>query len=200
MGRSLRCSTSVTRRGRGSLPRTSGGGSRACRARRRRLRSPRDRSRRSPMSSSVHHSRALVTFAFALVASVTPVDGGTDPAAEPQRLPLLEQLTRETQALQAEVRQSVLRVQLPPPRWLDAAAGREADDPLKKYKDLDPRVREQLERRARRAASAEAEPLVSAGANEAGPASRPVSDADIRLGGNAAVIVIPPPQPQGARG
>ena len=60
-------------------------------------------------------------------------------------LTTLEQLTRETQALQREVRKGVLRVQLPPPRWLEPAARREADDPLKKYKDLDPRARTVLE-------------------------------------------------------
>jgi hypothetical protein len=150
------------------------------------------------MSSSVRHLRTRI--ALAVVASLAPLAAGNDPAAEPHRLPLLEQLTRETQALQREVRKSVLRVQFPPPRWLEADGGREADDPLKKYKDLDPRVREQLERRARRAASAEAEPLASAGANEAGPATRPVSDADVRLSANASVIVIPPPQRQGAGG
>jgi hypothetical protein len=113
------------------------------------------------------------------------------PATAPAR-PLLEQLDRETKALHREVQRGVLRVQLPPPRWLDEVAGHEADNPLTKYKELDPRVREQLEQRRRRSA-AEGAPLASAG--EAGPSTQAVSDADWHIGDTAAVIVVPPPQP-----
>src|SRR3954468_9016686 len=191
----------MIRRRRGSSRRMSAAGSRERRARRRRRRRrhPPIPLRQSRMSFRMWHLRRV--FALASVALLALVAAAADdPEAEPRRLPLLEQLTRETQALQRGVRKGVLGVQFPPPRWLEPAARREADDLLKKYKDLDPRVREQLERRAPRAASAEAEPLASADANEAGPATMPVSDADVRLGANAAVIVIPPPQQQGPAG
>ena len=78
---------------------------------------------------------------------------GEAPPAPASR-PLLEQLTRETEALHREVQKGVLRVELPPPRWMGDPAGREGESPLTKYKDLDPKVREQLEQRARRAAAA----------------------------------------------
>ena len=109
--------------------------------------------------------------------------------------PLLEQLTRETEALYREVETGVLRVELPPPRWMDVA-GREGESPLTKYKDLDPKVREQLEQRARRAAGGE--PL--ARGPVVGPATQAASDAGVGLSADAAVIVVPPPPTQETTG
>lgn len=112
----------------------------------------------------------------------------------PAKRPLLEELTRETQSLHRQVRRSVLRVQVPPPQWLDEVAAREADNPLNKYKGLDPAVRRQLEQRARRAASAEGEALARSA--DPGPPVQSASDAEVQLRGSASLIVVPPPAPQ----
>src|SRR5918993_918235 len=97
--------------------------------------------------------RTLVaSLLIALPAPGRPAIAQDTPQGAPR--PLLEQLTRETEALYREVQRGVLRVELPPPRWMGEAAGRAGESPLTKYKDLDPKVREQLEQRARRAAAA----------------------------------------------
>jgi hypothetical protein len=136
-----------------------------------------------------------------LVAAYPPLAASHAQPAESQQSarpsrPLLDQLNRETEALYADVRRGVLRVQMPPPRWLSEVAERES--PLVKYKGLDPRVREQLERSGRAARAAEGEPVARATA--ANPATQAVTDADVTLGRNAAVIIVrapssPAPQP-----
>jgi PDZ domain len=131
--------------------------------------------------------------AAALIVGASTTTSAQD-TASPEKRPLLEELTRETQLLHREVRRSVLRVQLPPPRWLDEGAAREADNPLNKYKGLDPTVRRQLEQRTRRAASTEGEAL--ARSDENSPSAPLASDAETQVRGNAAFIVIPPPAPQ----
>lgn len=95
--------------------------------------------------------------------------GAAEPAPESSPRPLLEQLNRETQLACRDVRRGVLRVQLPPPRWTNEVA--RDDSPLTKYKDLDPKVREQLEQRR----------------------SAPVSTTAASVDATSAVIVVPPP-------
>lgn len=57
---------------------------------------------------------------------------------------LLEQMSRETQAVYQEVQRGVVRLQLPPPRWLSEAAAKE--NPLDKWGgQLAAQVREKLE-------------------------------------------------------
>lgn len=138
-------------------------------------------------------SRRLAGWAAILIVGGSTTTSAQDAAPREER-PLLEELTRETQSLHRQVRRSVLRVQLPPPRWLDEVAAREADNPLNKYKGLDPMVRRQLEQRARRAASPEGEALArSAGVSLSATSA---SDADVQVRGSAAIIVVPPPDPQ----
>src|SRR5688500_14976503 len=88
---------------------------------------------------------SLLTIAPSVRAAQEP-PAPEAPAAESPAAPrpLLDQLNRETEALYREVRRGLLRVQLPPPRWLDEPAV--ADSPLVKYKGLDPKVREALAR------------------------------------------------------
>jgi hypothetical protein len=129
-----------------------------------------------------------VLFVAACAGVLNAQDG---PPARPDRA-LLRQLAAETRALHEEMGRGVLRVQLPPPRWLDVVAADEPDNPLTKYKGLDPKVREQLERRAGRAASPEGEPVARAA--EAGPFTRAATDVDLQPG-SAPVIVVPPPKP-----
>jgi hypothetical protein len=134
----------------------------------------------------------LAALAVALcVGGRSALDAQDVPAVEGKR-PLLDRLAAETRALHEQVRRGVLRVQLPPPRWLDVVAAADPDNPLTKYKELDPKVREQLERRARRAASPEGEPLARAA--DSGPSTSPASDVNLQLG-NASVIVVAPPKP-----
>ena len=128
---------------------------------------------------------------IALVSPANVANAQDPPTTRPH---LLDQLNRETQSLYRSVRRGALRVQLPPPRWLELAA--DLDNPLHKYKQLDPKVREQLQlRAARRTARAEGEPV--ARANVAEPATQTVtrtaSDADVRVPAGAAMIVVPPP-------
>src|SRR5687767_8420639 len=143
------------------------------------------------------------SFPHLLFAAAACAIGNVAPAADapsaPESRPLLEQLTRETQGVYAQVRRGVLRVQLPPPRWLDEAPHRDAaldrDNPLHKYTDLDPKVREQLARRRARVVAPEGEP-VARGADPI-PSTGPVTDADAdRTSG--ALIVVPPPRPPDA--
>jgi hypothetical protein len=106
--------------------------------------------------------------------------------------PLLEQLNRETEALYRDVRRGALRVQLPPPRWLDGVA--EQESPLDKYKGLDPKVREQLERlAARRAVADGGDPAARAYGDRPLPRAPYASDADGPIRSNGALIVVPPP-------
>src|SRR5829696_7910361 len=129
------------------------------------------------------HARSCLCLLAAVFVTGGAAPAIDDPSPAAGTRPLLEQLTRETQALYGGVQRGVLRVQLPPPRWLDEGAGREAsvdqDNPLNKYKGLDPKVREQLARRTARRATGEGEPL--ARADDGGPSTRPVSDADLNL-------------------
>src|SRR3954453_8113450 len=84
---------------------------------------------------------------------------GEEPAPAGERHPLLEQLNRETRALYDDVQRSVLRVQLPPQRWLDNYAAKQ--NPLAKYQNLSPQMRSAIERRVKPAAP-EPEALVRA--------------------------------------
>lgn len=108
------------------------------------------------------------------------------PAAEGR--PLLGQLARETQGLHREVRRGVLRVELPPPRWMESVAGGGGggESPLTKYQGLDPKVRQRLERRA-----AEGEPLVRATVMT--PATSRATEVDAQPPGDVAVIVVQTP-------
>lgn len=74
--------------------------------------------------------------------------GGSALAASPTTAPatsypLLDQLTHETQSVYADVQSGLVRVQLPPPKWMNELADK--DSPLDKYPDLDPKVRDQLQ-------------------------------------------------------
>ena len=132
----------------------------------------------------------VAAVAALLTAASAPAQ---DAAPAPAGRPLLGQLARETQALHREVRRGVLRVELPPPRWMDAVAAGGGENPLTKYTGLDPQVRRQLERRAVRVAFAEQEAL--ARATVATPATRPAGvDAPAQV--DVAMIVVPPPGEQ----
>jgi hypothetical protein len=139
---------------------------------------------------------ALAASAVVATAPARPAKAGDDAATAQTTPPLLERLNHETERLYADVGRGVFRVQLPPPRPADVSSA-EAD-PLTKYKELDPKVRRELEQRRPKAAAAraaaEGEPLARGDAGS--PAtSRATSDADIRFGPGAAVIVVAPPAP-----
>src|SRR5205809_650391 len=85
---------------------------------------------------------------FAAMASVVSMFIGVsasraeEPAPIGQRHPLLEQLNRETRALYDDVQRSVVRVQLPPQRWLENYATKQ--NPLSKYQNLSPQMRKEI--------------------------------------------------------
>ncbi|MDB5288817.1 MAG: Serine protease, subfamily, contains C-terminal domain, partial [Phycisphaerales bacterium] len=83
------------------------------------------------------HFAALVLFAFA------PSLRADQPAAGPTTRPMLDALNRETQDLYREARRGVVRVQLPPSRWMDAYAMA----PMNRWDKLDPDLRKKLEQR-----------------------------------------------------
>src|SRR6202035_4641688 len=83
----------------------------------------------------------LFILAIALIAGSAL---GQPPAtASVSSHPLLDQLAHETQSVYADVQSGLVRVQLPPPKWMNELADR--DNPLDKYPDLDPKVRDQLQ-------------------------------------------------------
>lgn len=62
-----------------------------------------------------------------------------------QESSLLEQLDRETQAMYQQAQRSVVRVQLPPPAWVEELLA--GEHPAAKWRQLDPDVRLKLEQR-----------------------------------------------------
>lgn len=65
--------------------------------------------------------------------------------AGPRSHGLLEQLSRETQGLYEQVQGGMVRLQLPPPKWLNEVAAR--DNPVDKWgTQLAAQVKDQLER------------------------------------------------------
>ena len=91
------------------------------------------------------HSRPSTFAGFLVAAWVAGVASAAGPATEPSLPhPLLDQLSHETVSVYADVQRGMVRVQLPPPKWADDLADK--DCPLNKYPDLNPGVREQLQR------------------------------------------------------
>jgi hypothetical protein len=134
----------------------------------------------------------------AAVAVVTRADPPADapPAPPAPAHPLLDQLNHETQDLYHGLRGSILRVQMPPPRWMSDPAAR--DGHWDRYKNLTPEVRRQLEQKQQRYADpANAIPTTQplAAGPAAGPATQTVTDAVNDYAAQGVVIVVPPPAP-----
>ena len=96
-----------------------------------------------------NRSRTISTLlACSLTCSALAADPPTPapaPAAAAGARPLLQQLNQETQSLYHEVQASVVRVQLPPPRWAGAVLVDADDNPIHKWADqLDEPVKRQL--------------------------------------------------------
>jgi hypothetical protein len=110
---------------------------------------------------------------------------------------LLEQLNRETERLYAEIGHSLVRVQLPISRSVDRP--RPDESPLTKYKELDPKVRRELEQRRsnspRSRLGPEGEALARGDAPVPPATTRSASDAELKLNPGTAVIVVAPPAP-----
>jgi hypothetical protein len=89
--------------------------------------------------------RKVIRTIFACIAlSTAPVTLAADPPASGTR-PLLKQLNEETQSLYREVQSGVVRVQLPPPKWVGQPLA-DQDNPLNKWgNQLDSTVKQQLE-------------------------------------------------------
>lgn len=122
--------------------------------------------------------------AVALLAAPAVAQEKEIPSLGPRR-PLLEQLNRETKALYEEVQGHVVRVQLPPPQWINEVAARR--NPMNKYANLSPEMRQELARQQRQTAGeavAEGNP----------PPATTRSTTDAAEGGT--YIVVPPPQQQ----
>lgn len=106
--------------------------------------------------------------------------------------PLLDQLSRETQDLYRGLRGSVLRVQMPPPRWLNDPAARDGQWD-RKYKNLNPDVRRTLEQQQQRYASPGPTTQPLAAGPVAGPGAQTATDAVNDYAAQGVVIVVPPP-------
>ena len=130
-------------------------------------------------SRFIHAGMAvLVMLPATLTLRAQPATDATQPQPT-----LLEQLNRETERLYHDVGRGLLRVQLP----AQAASNEDASErsPLAKYKQLDPKVREELEQRRRSS--------VAARTNAAPPTTGIATD--VRLDAGAALIVVAPPAP-----
>ena len=133
-----------------------------------------------------HRARAsligltLFNVAVPLLGPAT-LRGQDEPPAE--RRPMLEQLDRETRALYRDAVGGLVRVQLPAPHWANPIAQRH--DLLKRWPNLSPDVRRQLEQHAR--AARQAPPPAAAtqpGGGGAGDGGDP-----------GEILVVPPPAP-----
>lgn len=138
---------------------------------------------------------ALAAAAATLLSAAAPTraqaQDETDPRFVAPRRPLLDQLNRETRELYDQVKQGVVRVQLPPPRWVNNLVSKE--QMIRNYKDLDPKVRRQIEEQEKKGRGPIGEPLVE-GRSDKAPQTRPtVTDADARNGQGTYIVVPPPP-------
>lgn len=87
--------------------------------------------------------------AAVVIIAATSWSGAAEPATQPSAHPLLDALNRETQDLSHNLQGSVLRVQMPTPRWVIDLANRDRDNRFDKY-NLDPAVRQQLNEQGQR--------------------------------------------------
>ena len=133
--------------------------------------------------------------AIVLMLAATAALRAEEPAPVGERHPLLEQLNRETRALYEDVQRSVVRVQLPPQRWLDNFAAKQ--NPLAKYQNLSPQMRKEIERQAKQGPEPEAlvraDTTPSATQQGTRPDQSTVSDAEGAPGGGTYIVVPPPP-------
>src|SRR3954471_7130475 len=143
-----------------------------------------------------------IIMAFVIAADAQVASSAEEPASIGQRHPLLEQLNRETRALYDDVQRSVVRVQLPPQRWLDNYVAKQ--NPLAKYQNLSAQMRREIERQARQGPEAQAlvraDTTPSATQQGASPAPLTISDAEAGPGGGTYIVVPPPPPAMRAPG
>jgi hypothetical protein len=105
--------------------------------------------------------RVTAVGGWLLVLSVGLAVGAEKPDGSNAR-PLLKQLNEETQSLYREVQMGVARVQLPPPKWAAAPVAANEEQPLEKWREqLDPAVREALDREQKRAGKGQRPALVA---------------------------------------
>lgn len=93
----------------------------------------------------------LLTLACTAAAPAPAPDAESKQSVRP-RVPVLEELSRESQLVYTETRRGVARVQLPPPKWINELAAK--DNPLDKWGDViggQLKVRLEQEREAARA-------------------------------------------------
>jgi S1-C subfamily serine protease len=117
-----------------------------------------------------HPSRSIACLTLAAAASAALAQS-TQPAAPPHAT--LQLLDRETKALYADVQQSVVRISLPPPKWVKELATQ--GNPLEKWKgELAPEVRQKLEEHVKSAQEGELHDLNAAVTATSQPATAPV--------------------------
>ncbi|MDB5173567.1 MAG: serine endoprotease DegQ [Phycisphaerales bacterium] len=109
---------------------------------------------------------------------------------------MLDALNRETQDLYREARRGVVRVQLPPSRWLNAYAMA----PMNRWDKLDPEVRKKLEQQ-RRTAMQDSHPRaakIADGSESPAPTTQQASDT-VQVEGHGTIIFVRPPADNGAQ-
>jgi S1-C subfamily serine protease len=135
---------------------------------------------------------AAKTYAGTAAALTAVLWGAVAAAAEeaparPSR-PMLEQLNQECKELYHGLQGGLLRVQMPPPKWVSDLARRERDDRFGKYNIDDNVKRELLERQTRRVNAVPSE------AQE--PATQPAAGASNQ---GVLIVVTPVSAPEGTR-
>jgi hypothetical protein len=108
----------------------------------------------------------LTLFFGALVRGAQ--DDRREPSAQPA--PMLERMSRETQALYEFVRPGLVRVELPPPKWMLALG--EQDNPLNRW-PLDAKVREALQAEQGKVSAGQVKTSISPSTQGANPATQP---------------------------
>jgi hypothetical protein len=135
---------------------------------------------------------ALVLFALAPSLRADP----PAPAPGPTTRPMLEELNRETQDLYHEARRGVVRVQLPPSRWMNAYAMA----PMNRWDKIDPELRKKLEQQRRTGAQ---DPQPRAAKNADGGETPPPATQEgvekVLADGHGTVIFVRPPIDSGAQ-
>jgi len=135
--------------------------------------------------------------AWALIAVAGGGLGALADDTDTKQPSLLQQLNHETERLYDEIGHSLFRVQLPTSRSVDGPWPEES--PLTKYKELDPKVRRELEQRRsdspRSRPGPEGEALARGDAAVPPATTRSTSDAELKLNPGTAVIVVAPPAP-----
>lgn len=136
------------------------------------------------------HSVGFATLLLAALAPVVATSAEPAPSTRPST-PLLDQLDRESRQLYQHLQQSMVRVEMPTPRWLRELAAEQ--NLLQKWRDLDPQVRRLLEEQGFSLAQSDQRPSTSVP-----PRSTPTTLPSLERPSSENWVIIIPPAPTDA--